>query len=49
MLDTFEYELPAGVLGRMADRLLVERYLRAFLTERAGYLKKEAEESGGGG
>jgi ligand-binding SRPBCC domain-containing protein len=49
MVDTFEYELPAGPFGRMADQLVVERYLRGFLTERAAYLKAEAERSGGRG
>jgi ligand-binding SRPBCC domain-containing protein len=49
MVDTFEYELPAGGLGALADRILVERYLRSFLTERASYLKKEAERSSGRG
>ena len=48
MVDTFEYELPTGVLGRVADQLVVERYLRRFLTERAAFLKAEAERSGGG-
>jgi ligand-binding SRPBCC domain-containing protein len=48
MVDTFDYELPAGPLGTIADRLVVERYLRRFLTERAQFLKAEAERSGGG-
>jgi len=47
MVDTFEYELPAGAFGRLADRLLVERHLRAFLEERAAYVKAAAEGSGG--
>jgi ligand-binding SRPBCC domain-containing protein len=44
MVDTFEYELPARLGGRLADRLLVERRLRRLLTERAAYLKEQAEE-----
>jgi ligand-binding SRPBCC domain-containing protein len=48
MVDTFEYELPAGTLGRLVDRLLVERHLSTFLEERAAYLKAAAERSGSG-
>ncbi len=43
MVDTFEYEVPAVLGGRLADRLLVERRVRRLLTDRAAYLKKEAE------
>ena len=49
MRDQFDYALPAGILGRAADRLIVERHMRRFLTERALYLRTEAERSGGGG
>lgn len=48
MVDTFDYRLPAGIFGRVADRLLVQRYLRRFLKERADFLKAEAERSSGG-
>jgi ligand-binding SRPBCC domain-containing protein len=46
MVDTFEYELPTSLGGRLADRLLVERRLRRLLTDRAAYLKAEAEKAG---
>ncbi len=49
MVDTFDYELPAGVFGRVVDRLFVESYLRRFLRERADFLKAEAERSSRGG
>jgi ligand-binding SRPBCC domain-containing protein len=49
MVDTFEYELPVGGLGRIADRLVIERHMKRFLRERAAFLKAEAERSGGGG
>lgn len=49
MVDTFEYELPAGVFGRIADRTVVQRHLRRFLGERARFLKETAERSAGGG
>jgi ligand-binding SRPBCC domain-containing protein len=43
MVDTFEFELAWGLLGRLADRLVVERHLRRLLTERAAFLKAAAE------
>jgi ligand-binding SRPBCC domain-containing protein len=46
MVDTFEYELPLRLGGRLADRLIVERRLRRLLTDRAAYLKAEAEKIG---
>ena len=46
MVDTFEYELPRRLGGRLADRLVVERHMRRLLTDRAAYLKKEAEAGG---
>ena len=49
MVDTFEYELPLGGFGRIADRLVIERHLKRFLQERASFLKAAAERSGGGG
>jgi ligand-binding SRPBCC domain-containing protein len=46
MVDTFEYELPARMGGRLADRLVVERHMRRLLTDRAAYLKQQAEAGG---
>jgi ligand-binding SRPBCC domain-containing protein len=43
MVDTFEYELPLHLGGRLADRLVVERRVRRLLIDRAAYLKQEAE------
>jgi ligand-binding SRPBCC domain-containing protein len=43
MVDTFRYVSPLGLLGRLADRLFLERYLRRFLSERALHLKLLAE------
>jgi len=43
MVDTFRYRSPLGPLGILADKLFLERYMRRFLTERAGYLKRLAE------
>jgi hypothetical protein len=46
MVDTFEYKLPMGLLGRISDGLAVERHLRRLLTDRAAFLKSEAEAAG---
>ena len=43
MTDTFEYEPPLGLLGALAARLFLTRYLRRLLTGRAAYLKQHAE------
>jgi hypothetical protein len=40
-----DYRSPLGLLGRLADKLFLERYLRRFLTERAIFLKTAAESS----
>lgn len=44
MVDLFDFEAPLGVLGHMANVLFLTRYMRAFLVERASYLKQRAEE-----
>ena len=43
MVDRFDYSSPLGPLGRLADWLFLERYMRALLVERAAYLKQAAE------
>jgi len=43
MIDTFRYASPLGILGALADRLFLERYMRRLLTERNAYLKRVAE------
>ncbi len=43
MHDDFSYRAPLGVLGRIAEALLVDRHLRGFLTERARIVKEAAE------
>ena len=43
MVDTFRYASPLGVLGVLADKLFLERYMRRFLAERAAHLKRAAE------
>ena len=44
MKDTFSYKSPFGVLGVLADRLFLEKYMRDFIVTRAKELKRIAEE-----
>ena len=43
MLDLFDYAAPLGLLGRLAERLVLDRYLRGLLVERARVIKTVAE------
>jgi ligand-binding SRPBCC domain-containing protein len=43
MVDDFTYRSPLGLLGVLADKLFLERYMRAFLNERARALKQMGE------
>jgi ligand-binding SRPBCC domain-containing protein len=43
MVDAFEFELPLRLGGRLAELLVVERHMRRLLTDRAAYLKQQAE------
>lgn len=43
MRDVFDYASPLGWLGRIADGLFLERYLRSLLAERNGVIKQLAE------
>ncbi len=40
MKDTFNYKSPLGVLGKIADKLFLEKYMRHFIIHRAKELKK---------
>ncbi|WP_404810044.1 SRPBCC family protein [Metabacillus halosaccharovorans] len=44
MLDTFDYTSPFGIIGRLADQLFLEQYMKEFLIKRNRYIKKIAEE-----
>jgi ligand-binding SRPBCC domain-containing protein len=44
MRDTLEWRSPLGLLGVLADKLFVERHLRAFLVEKQSALARYAEE-----
>ena len=45
MKDRFEYQSPLGILGKLADALFLERYMRNFIQKRNAILKKTAESS----
>lgn len=43
MKDTFAYKSPFGIIGKLADRLFLEKYMKKFIANRAKELKKIAE------
>ena len=43
MVDTFAFRAPLGILGRLAERLFLTRYMRGLLLTRNRYLKQAAE------
>ncbi|MEM1325773.1 MAG: SRPBCC family protein [Bacteroidota bacterium] len=43
MIDVFHYISPLGFLGRMADKLFLENYMKAFLEKRNEVIKEVAE------
>lgn len=43
MTDVFDYVAPWGLLGRLADRWFLERYMRRLLEERNAAIKALAE------
>ena len=43
MIDRFGYTAPWGPLGKLADILFLERYMRRFLEERSRCIKEAAE------
>ena len=46
MRDQFTFEAPLGILGVIAERLVLESYMRRFLEERNARLKALAEGDG---
>jgi ligand-binding SRPBCC domain-containing protein len=46
MIDVFDYSSPLGILGRLADAVVVRRYLESFLRQRNAVLKRVAETPG---
>jgi ligand-binding SRPBCC domain-containing protein len=43
MIDKFQYTSPYGLIGVIADKLFLERYMRNFILSRARALKQIAE------
>ena len=43
MKDVFMFESPLGVLGKIVNRIILERYLTSFLQERNFVIKQVAE------
>ena len=43
MCDTFYYEVPYGIVGRLFDNLLLKAHMTRLLTERNEVIKKAAE------
>ncbi len=43
MRDVFDYDSPLGFLGKIADALFLENYMRKLLTERNDLIKQIAE------
>ncbi|TMC31594.1 MAG: SRPBCC family protein [Chloroflexi bacterium] len=43
MVDVFDYASPLGILGAVADALVLRRYLQHFLERRSAFLKRVAE------
>ncbi|TXK83756.1 SRPBCC family protein [Paenibacillus sp. N3.4] len=44
MIDAFDYMAPLGIVGKVADVLFLEKYMRRFLFKRNWYIKQVAEE-----
>ena len=43
MIDVFTFRAPLGILGRLAETLVLTRYMKALLLTRNTYLKQVAE------
>jgi ligand-binding SRPBCC domain-containing protein len=43
--DAFEYEVPLGPLGRLADVVAVKRHMTRFLVQRNATVKSLAEDA----
>lgn len=43
MIDIFEYRSPLGPIGKIADKLFLEKYMTSFIRSRAEELKRIAE------
>ena len=46
MTDIFDYDSPLGIIGRLADALFLEAYMRRLLLQRNRVIKEVAESDG---
>lgn len=44
MTDVFDYKSPLGILGKAADSLFLEKYMRKLITDRNAVVKQYAED-----
>ncbi|KPV55774.1 MULTISPECIES: SRPBCC family protein [Paenibacillus] len=47
MIDEFDYTSPLGPVGKLADRMFLESYMKNFLLKRNLYIKQLAEKQAG--
>ncbi|OXS77513.1 SRPBCC family protein [Domibacillus enclensis] len=45
MKDRFDYKSPLGIIGKIADRLFLQKYMERFIAVRAKEIKRMAEKS----
>jgi hypothetical protein len=43
MKDTFTYKSPDGFIGKIVDKLFLEKYMKKFIISKDNELKKIAE------
>ncbi len=43
MIDVIDFTSPAGPIGRLVDRVVLERYMEKLIRQRNEFLKREAE------
>jgi ligand-binding SRPBCC domain-containing protein len=48
MVDEFEYTSPLGILGKVADSIFLESYMKKLLIQRNHVIKNIAESANGG-
>jgi len=48
MKDEFKYTTTFGLLGKLADYIFLEKYMRNFLLVRNAYIKEVAEQQAAG-
>jgi ligand-binding SRPBCC domain-containing protein len=48
MIDTFEFQSPYGIIGKIFDKLILTNYMTRFLVERNDVIRDYAERGKGG-